>query len=92
MPLGVFLHFPPYFAYSRQGHASDNLTPPKGTILVASCGGFLHRSNVPSFHVHQLPYMTSLTMPGNTGFKSRYDTVYVGDFLQLLLQNAETVR
>ena len=29
---------------------------PTSLILVASCGGFLHRSNVPSFHVHQLPY------------------------------------
>jgi len=30
--LVVFLHFPPHFAYSCQGHASDNLTPPKGNI------------------------------------------------------------
>lgn len=28
---------------------------PATLILVALCGGFLHRSNVPSFHVHQMP-------------------------------------
>jgi len=35
--------------------------------------------------------MISLTMQGNTGFKSRYDTVFFGDFLQFILQNTEKV-
>jgi len=62
-------------------------------ILVASCGGFLHRSNVPSFHVHQLPYSDKFNDAGKYRVQiSLRQCFFSGDFLQYLLQDAETVR
>jgi hypothetical protein len=97
IPLVVFLHFPPYFAYSCQGHASDNQTPPKGNTDQLDPRRFVWRLSSPKVLFLHFTYIncrvvTSLTMQGNTGFKSRHDTGFFGDFLQLLSQNAEKVR
>jgi hypothetical protein len=65
---------------------------PTNLILVASCGGFLHLSYVPSFHVHQLPCSDQFNDVGKHRVQISLWHCFSGHFLQFLLQNAEKVR